>query len=144
MKPTGYLLHALDPVACSEHGGDLWKLTEEDLEAIGEPLARIMNRYDVTRGLAEHSDPLAVGLGIAPYVKRNLAARGRAIEQIRRRQELEQPARTTYRPEPDEPAREEPIVVEGRLDEEPAGPAGDFFEHGPAGARVDLPGPDGD
>jgi len=108
VKGFGYVVHALDPVASSPLAPDLWKLTEEDAKAIAEPLSRIANRYATLRGAAGFSDEIGVGAALAPYVKRNLAERGRVKAAHARLDRQDAHAPAYERSEPETPAPEPP------------------------------------
>src|SRR5207249_1881263 len=45
VKAGGYVLHTADGMTNVPGGERLWKATDEDAQAAGEPLARILNRY---------------------------------------------------------------------------------------------------
>jgi len=77
VRAGGYLLHAADGLGQEPEGTLLWRATEEDIAAIGPPLARILNRYDAARRLAGHVDEGELGFAMAAYARRNLALRGR-------------------------------------------------------------------
>jgi len=79
VRAGGYLLHTADGLTREPGGEELWRATEADLEAIAPPLARILNRYEPARRLAGLSDEGELAFGVAGYVRRNLAARGRIL-----------------------------------------------------------------
>lgn len=87
LRGAGFLLHAADPVAREPEAAELWRATEQDVDAIGPPLARILNRYAPARALAGVSDEAELAFGMLAYAKRNLATRGRAITAKREREE---------------------------------------------------------
>jgi hypothetical protein len=87
VKGAGFMLHAADPVAREPEAAELWRATEADVEAIGPPLSRILNRYAPARALAGVSDEAELAFGMLAYAKRNLATRGRAISAKRERDE---------------------------------------------------------
>lgn len=58
-----------------------WIYTEADLAAIAPPMRRILNRYDPTRELAKHGDPIALALAFGGgYVGRSLMERKEALK----------------------------------------------------------------
>ncbi len=59
----------------------------EAVQAIGAPLARILNRYAPARRLAGVSDEAELGFAAAAYFRRNLAERGRLATAKREREE---------------------------------------------------------
>jgi hypothetical protein len=128
VRGMGYVLHAVDPVADSPLAPDLWKMTEEDAKAIAEPLSRIWNRYDTLRGAAGFSDEIGVAGAAAPYVKRNLAERGR-VKAAHDRQEQESPHAARYQPEPlrqpETPAAERTRQPDGQPQSQPVRQPGD-------------------
>lgn len=128
LKGIGGLLHAIDPVGESPYAPDLWRMTEDDLDEMAAPLSRIANRYETMRGLAGFSDEVGVGLGLAPYVKRNLALRGR-VKARHTREAREGEHGSRY-----EPARPEPPAA-------PEAPPANEPEHLPA-AEPPEPGPE--
>lgn len=79
LRPTAALVHYADPLGREPGADDLWRLTEQDAHEIGEPLARILNRYSVTRSVAGLSDELALGIGLVGYGRRNLVLRGQLV-----------------------------------------------------------------
>lgn len=139
LRGLGLLFHQLDPLGSSPHGDDLWKMTEDDLRAIAPPASRIANRYSTARAVAGYSDEAGVLLGSAPYVKRNLAQRGRvkAIDAAERARQDDQ-HRSRYQPGPSEP--------EGRQESQPEQPARRPPERQPESPpeprRVSQPDPD--
>lgn len=107
LRGAGFALHAADGAASEEGGDDLWRMTEADLEAMGPPLAAILNRYDAARRLAGLSEEGALAFGLAAYAKRNLATRGRVLAIARARDEgtvLDESAPPFQRPEPGDDA----------------------------------------
>jgi hypothetical protein len=87
-----FLLHQADPLGHEPDGGDLWRATEADVDAIAPPLSRILNRYAPARRLAGVSDEAELAFGFLGYAKRNLAERGRLARLKREREEaLEAP-----------------------------------------------------
>ncbi len=91
LKGAGFLLHSADGASRKEGGDELWKMTESDLEAMGPPLANILNRYDAARRLAGLSDEGALAFGMLGYAKRNLATRGRILTEEREAEEAKEP-----------------------------------------------------
>lgn len=80
----GDLAHAAFGVG--EHD---WAMTKADLERIGPPLTRILNRFEPTRAAAAYSDAGAVAIGFGMYGWRSsleriavMRARERAEEQL--------------------------------------------------------------
>lgn len=104
VRAGGFLLHTADPVAkdpiAAELEVELWRATEDDVDAIAPPLARILNRYAPARRLAGVSDEMELAFGMIGYLRENLADRGRVLTARR------------------------------RADEEAAGPEGTMFGHG--------------
>lgn len=49
-----------------------WLMTKADLDRIGPPLERILNRYDTTRAVAAASDPIALAGGTMIYAVRSV------------------------------------------------------------------------
>lgn len=76
LRSSAALVHYADPLGREPGGDDLWRMTATDADEIGEPLARILNRYSVTRTAAGLSDEVAVGIGLLGYGRRNLVLRG--------------------------------------------------------------------
>lgn len=89
VRAGGYLLHTADSMAREPEGEELWRATEADIDAIGAPLARILNRYEPTRRVAGYSDEGELILGVAGYARRNLALRGRIVTAKRQAEEAE-------------------------------------------------------
>lgn len=114
LQGIGYAFHSLDPLASTPQGAELWKMTEDDLDAIAEPLARIANRYDVARQAAGLSDEISVGVAVWPYFKRNLEHRGR-IKAAVKQAETEQAQPLYPTPPPPAPAEPEPSPPAGGL-----------------------------
>jgi hypothetical protein len=144
LRGFGYVLHAVDPVASSPLAPDLWKLTEEDAKAIAAPMTRIANRYATLRGAAGFSDEIGVATTLAPYVKRNLAERGR-VKAAHDVEERKSPHAVAYQPEqarqPETPA--EPPT--GQPGGQPGGQPERQPEPGlapPAGARAGASEPE--
>lgn len=75
LRTAGELAHGAFGVAQRD-----WELTERDLERIGEPLARILNRYEPTRAVAAFSDPAAVAVGFGLYGWRSSLERMHALK----------------------------------------------------------------
>ncbi|HEY2936761.1 MAG TPA: hypothetical protein VGJ25_09175 [Gaiellaceae bacterium] len=86
-RGAGYLLHTADGLSREPEGDALWKATEDDIEAIGPPLARILNRYEPARRLAGVADEGELALGILAYTRRNLVERGRVATAKQQRAE---------------------------------------------------------
>lgn len=83
LRGAGFMLHTMDPLAGSPFAPELWKLTEEDLDAMAAPAARIANRYAPARQLAGLSDEVGLGMAAYPYIRRNLVERGRAAAMLK-------------------------------------------------------------
>ncbi len=64
----------------------MWKATEQDARDAGEPLARILNRYDGARRLAGMVDEAEFAAAMFAYAKRNLKLRGRVIHHAKTEQ----------------------------------------------------------
>lgn len=90
IRAGGFLLHTADPLADEQGGEALWRATQGDIETMGPPLARILNRYATARRLAGLSDEGEFAIGMLDYAKRNLATRGRLRVQKKARLEAEQ------------------------------------------------------
>jgi hypothetical protein len=75
LTAQGFTVHALFGVAERD-----WVYTEADLETIAPPLARILNRYDLTRAAAHVGDEAAVAMGLGGYVVRSVVARRAALK----------------------------------------------------------------
>lgn len=86
IRAGGYVLHTADRVAHVEGGEELWKATEQDARAAGEPLARILNRYDAARRLVGFVDEAEFAAAMFDYARRNLELRGRLVRVERARQ----------------------------------------------------------
>jgi hypothetical protein len=101
VRGFGYLAHIADPVSSEPEAADLWKATQDDIEAIGPPLSRILNRYEPARRLAGVSDEAELAFGMIAYARSNLATRGRALTAKRQReQEAAEPEPGTWPPSP--------------------------------------------
>jgi hypothetical protein len=87
VRGGGFLLHTADGLSREPEGTDLWKATEDDIDAIAPPLARILNRYEPARRLAGVADEGELALGMAAYVRRNLVERGRVAGAKHQREE---------------------------------------------------------
>lgn len=127
LKAFGWVLHSLDPVDDPQ----LWLMTGEDLSELAPPVARIANRHEPIRQVAQKSDEIAVGLATFPYVQRNLAARGRARKRAQRAPQ-QQPAHPvvdypppTAQREPEPPEDDE--AEEGELADDPHPAHDDVF-----------------
>jgi hypothetical protein len=99
VRGGAFLLHQADPLAHEEGGDELWRTTDADVDAIGPPLARILNRYAPARQLAGASDEVELALALGGYAKRNMALRGRLVRAKRQREE-DQPGPEWPAPEP--------------------------------------------
>lgn len=86
VRAGGFLLHNADSIAQEPEALELWRATEADVEAIGPPLARILNRYAPARRLAGVSDEAELAFGLMAYARRNLATRGRAVQAKKERE----------------------------------------------------------
>lgn len=86
VRGMGFALHSADPISAEPEAGELWRATQEDADAIGSPLARILNRYAPARRLAGLSDEAELAFALAPYAKRNMMLRGRALQAKRARE----------------------------------------------------------
>lgn len=105
LRGAGFALHSADGASSEEGGEELWRMTEADLDAMGPPLAAILNRYDAARRLAGLSEEGALAFGLAAYAKRNLATRGRVLASARAREEgtvLDETGTPWERQEPDD------------------------------------------
>lgn len=85
LRGVGYVGHVADPLHRAEHpeAAELWKWTEADAIAAGEPLARMLNRYGPLRALAGVADEAELAFTLTPYVLMNLSRRGRIIAATR-------------------------------------------------------------
>jgi hypothetical protein len=70
LTAKGSLIHSIAGV-----GEQDWHYTEADLQAIAPPLARILNRYPVTRAAAGTGDEIALTIGLGGYVSRSYRER---------------------------------------------------------------------
>lgn len=89
IRAGGYVLHTADRVAHIDGGEALWKATEQDALAAGEPLSRILNRYDGARRLAGMVDEAEFAAAMFDYARRNLALRGQLVR--REKAQTDQP-----------------------------------------------------
>jgi hypothetical protein len=80
-------LHTADRMGSVDGGEALWKATEADAKAAGEPLSRILNRYDGARRLAGMVDEAEFAAAMFAYAKRNLTARGQLVRRERAKRE---------------------------------------------------------
>lgn len=99
VRMGGFLLHTADGLSREPEGDRLWKATEDDIEAIGPPLARILNRYEPARRLAGVADEGELALGMIAYARRNLAERGRIVTAKKARDEAAETATGAAWPE---------------------------------------------
>lgn len=85
LRGVGYCGHIADPLHRADHpdAAELWKWTEADAMAAGEPLARMLNRYGPLRALAGVADEAELAFTLTPYVLANLSRRGRIIAATR-------------------------------------------------------------
>lgn len=79
VRGFGMVLHTLDPVTELDGGADLWRATATEAQEIGEPLSRILARYEPARRLAGVVDEAELGAAFVGYAKRNLKMRGRVV-----------------------------------------------------------------
>lgn len=112
LRNAGALAHAAIGVADND-----WTMTESDLERIGAPLTRILNRYQPARAVAGYSDPLAVAAGFGLYGWRSALERTQALKLA----EGEKAEPTNIRPY--EPLTNDEPVVETPDDYVPAAEA---------------------
>lgn len=77
LRLKGRALHSVIGVAEED-----WLYTELDLQAIAPPLQRILNRYEPTRALAKHADPLVVGVAFLGYGVRSLEERAAVLREL--------------------------------------------------------------
>lgn len=77
VRAAGFMLHTADGLSREPEGRELWRATEEDVDTIGPPLARILNRYEPARRLAGVSDEGELAFALVAYTRRNLVDRGR-------------------------------------------------------------------
>jgi hypothetical protein len=89
VRAGGLVLHMADPLSHAEGGDELWRATDADAEAIGAPLARILNRYAPARRLAGVADEGELAFSLLAYAKRNLELRGELVQAERERAEAE-------------------------------------------------------
>lgn len=66
----GDMLHALAGV-----GEQDWRATQADLDRIAPPATRIINRYDISRAVAQKSDEAAVIIGMGMWSWRSMLER---------------------------------------------------------------------
>ena len=84
LRAKGQVLHNLAGVG--EHD---WEYTEADLAAIAPPLARILNRYPVTRAAAGSADPIALAIAFGAYGVRSSRERSAVMQMIAEEEEAE-------------------------------------------------------
>lgn len=84
LRGSFFLARVLDPVARELEGKalELWVIPPEQAVEVGEPLARIMNRYAPVRTLAGFADEAELGLTMGPLLAEHLKRRGLAIKRI--------------------------------------------------------------
>lgn len=82
LRNTGDLAHATVGV------GELdWAMTKADLERIGPPLTRILNRYQPARAVAQFSDPASVAFGFGLYGWRSALERNAVLKAAKQQEE---------------------------------------------------------
>jgi hypothetical protein len=138
IRAGGYVLHTADRMGNVDGGDQLWKATEADAQAAGEPLARILNRYDSARRLAGMVDEAEFAAAMFDYARRNLALRGQLVRRHRVGQEEPLRGATAFDsmagerydvPPVPPPAEEEPLfAAEERHEEDPTQPAAFVFD----------------
>jgi len=89
VRGAGWMLHKADPLHHEPGGAELWRATAEDADAIGAPLARMLNRYAPARELAGHADEAELALAVVGYARDHLALRGRLVAQRHEREQAE-------------------------------------------------------
>lgn len=77
LTTKGRVLHALIGVAEED-----WRYTELDLAAIAPPLRRILNRYEPTKALAAHADPIVLAVAFGGYAIRSAEERRAALRDL--------------------------------------------------------------
>jgi hypothetical protein len=87
-----------------------WAMSKADLERIGPPLTRILNRFEPSRAVAAYSDPAAVAMGFGMYGWRSALERTQVLRARARAEELHGSA-GTFTPAP-EPGEEGPAIAE--------------------------------
>lgn len=112
LRGIGYLGHIADPLHRAEHpdADELWKWSQADAVAAGEPLSRILNRYAPLRRLAGVADETELAFTLTPYVLENLARRGRIVSSLKLEQEAA-PAGPFEGAEPAPPPQVVPVIV---------------------------------
>jgi hypothetical protein len=104
VRAGGFVLHTADGMSREPEGGELWRATEADVDAIAPPLSRILNRYAPARRLAGVTDEFELAVGVMAYARENLAERGRIVTAKRKRDEIaEQADASGTWPEPEPP-----------------------------------------
>lgn len=83
-----------------------WVMSERDLQRIGPPLTRILNRYEPTARAAIASDPILLGYGTTMYAYRSILQARAAVAEEREQQER-----------PPDAAGYEPIQSQGQSGE---------------------------
>jgi hypothetical protein len=143
IRAGGYVLHTADRMGHVDGGEELWKATEADARAAGEPLARILNRYDGARRLAGMVDEAEFAAAMFDYARRNLAHRGQLVRRDRAlRQEEPQAGPAAFDSMAGDPRQPPPVYVvpdpdevsdrlefdDSRFPEDPAQPADFAFD----------------
>lgn len=88
VRGFGLALHTFDPAANLEGGDALWRATAQEAQEIGEPLSRILARYEPARRLAGVVDEAEMGAAFVSYAKRNMRDRGRLVMRAKAEGEL--------------------------------------------------------
>jgi hypothetical protein len=126
LKGTGAGIHML--VGVSERD---WLMTEKDLERIGAPLTRILNRYEPAVRLSPYADPLLVAHGFGIYGWRSALERQRALRDAKREAEAGDGYQSASAPAPAPSANGAGPAAHGDV-----GDVGDGIPEG-----IDLEGP---
>jgi hypothetical protein len=86
LRNAGDMTHALVGV-----GEQDWRATQTDCDRIAPPLTRIVNRYQVTRAVAQKSDEAALIIGFGMYGWRSMLER-QAVLSAQERNTVDAPA----------------------------------------------------
>lgn len=88
LKGQGAITHQFVGIGQSD-----WVWQPDELEAIDEPLANVLNKFPITRAAAGVSDELTAGGVFFSYLLRSVRERADVIRQLEADAELEAPSR---------------------------------------------------
>ncbi len=91
-----------------------WQMSQADLERIGPPLTRILNRFEPSRAVAAYSDPAAVAMGFGMYGWRSALERTQTLRARQRADELAGSSGSVT-PQPPAPGEEGPAAADGYI-----------------------------